>query len=477
MPLPDPRRWRALAVLALAQFMVVLDVTIVNVALPDIQTSLGFTESSLQWVINAYALLFGGFLLLGGRAADLLGRRRVFLAGLGLFTSASLAGGFATSEGLLIGARAVQGLGGALLSPAALSLVVALFAPGRERNTALGVWGALAGLGGTVGVVAGGVLVDALGWEWVFWVNVPIGILVAPLALRLVAESRGDGPRSFDVPGALTATAGVLALVYGVIRTDTGGWGDPVVLGLFAAAAAFLGTFVAIEHRSVAPLMPLRLFASRGLSSGQAVQLLSGGAFISMFFLTALYLQQVLGASALEAGLQFVPMGIAAIAAATVAPQLVGRFGTRPVLLAGAATSVVGLLLLSRAGADGTYAADVLPGLVVFGLGLPLVGVPTNIAAVSEVRAADTGVASGMINASQQIGGALGLAIATTFANGAAGDAAAAGLAGPAALAEGFQRGMTFAALFSALTLVVAAATMPRLRPTEEELALAAVAA
>ncbi len=476
MPTPDPRRWRALAVLALAQFMVVLDVTIVNVALPDIQADLGFSAASLQWVINAYVLLFGGFLLLGGRAADLLGRRRMFLTGLTLFTGASLAGGFASSEGVLIGARAVQGLGAALLSPAALGLVTSIFPAGRERNSALGVWGALAGLGGTVGVVAGGVLVDALGWQWVLWVNVPVGLLVAPAALRVVAESRADNGRGVDVAGALSATGAVLALVYGVIRTNEDGWGSPVVLGLFAAAVALAVLFVRIERRVAAPLVPLRLFASRGLSAGSTAQLLAGASFISMFFLTALYLQDVMGASALRAGLEFVPMGVAAIAAAVTAPALVQRVGTRRVMVAGASISLVGLLLLSRADAGSTYLADVLPGLVVFGIGLPLVGVSTSITAVSEVRHADTGVASGIINAGNQIGGALGLAVVTTLANSRAADAIAGGAGQVAALSDGFQRGMLIAALFAGANLVIGLASMPAVRPTADDLALAAAA-
>ena len=332
--------------LAVAQFMVVLDATIVNVALPSIRTDLGFDATSLQWVVNAYTLLFGGFLLLGGRVGDLVGRRRVFLTGLGLFATASLAGGLASSEGLLIAARAVQGFGAALMSPAALALVVTTFPAGRERATAMGIWASLAGLGGTVGVVAGGVLVDAVGWEWVFFVNVPIAIAVVPFVLRLVRESREEvvGRRTYDVAGAVTATAGLMALVYAVIGTDQHGWTSGRTLGLFAASVALLATFVAIESRSKAPLVPLRLFANRGVSTGNVAQFLNGGAFIGMFFLLALALQSVLGMSAIETGMAFVPMGITAIAGATIAPIAVARLGTRSTFAIGAALGAVEVL-------------------------------------------------------------------------------------------------------------------------------------
>src|SRR4051794_7911133 len=307
------RRWLALAVLALAQFMVVLDVTIVNVALPAIQEALHFSADGLQWIVNAYTLTFGGLLLLGGRLSDLLGRRRVFMTGLGLFAAASLAGGFAPSAGLLIAARAVQGAGAALLSPAALALVTVTFPAGRERNVALGVWGALAGIGGTLGVVAGGVLVDSLGWEWIFFVNVPVAALALVATPRLVGESRNEDARGFDLPGALLGTGGLIALVGAVIRTDVAGWGSAEVLGLFAAAAALLTAFVAVEARTEHPLLPLRLFRIRGLGVSAIALALNGGAFLGMFFLTALYLQQVHGDSALAAGPPLVPVGVAAV--------------------------------------------------------------------------------------------------------------------------------------------------------------------
>src|SRR3954454_6542088 len=365
-------KWLALAVLAVAQFMVVLDVTIVNVALPAIQTDLGFSADGLQWVVNGYTLAFGGLLLLGGRASDLLGRRRLFLIGLALFGAASLAGGFAGSAGVLVGVRAIQGVGAALLSPAALALLTVTFPAGRERNIALGVWGALAGIGGTLGVVAGGVLVDSAGWEWIFFVNVPVAALALLATPVVAAESRGGTARGFDVRGAILGTTGLLALVGAVIRTSAEGWGSAQVLGLFAAAAVLLGASLYAESRAHDPLLPLRLFRIRGLGVSAVALALNGAAFLGMFFLTALYLQEVHGDSALDAGVQFVPMGIAAIVSAVVGAQLVTRLGTRAAYVIGSAVGVVGLLLLSRVGADAAFAPDILPGLLIFGLGLPL---------------------------------------------------------------------------------------------------------
>jgi EmrB/QacA subfamily drug resistance transporter len=476
-PTTDPNRWRALAVIALAQFMVVLDVTIVNVALPDIRSALHFSEESLQWVINAYTLMFGGFLLLGGRVADLLGRRRIFLAGLGLFAAASLVAGLAQTDTMLIAARVVQGLGAAILSPAALAILTVTFAHGRERNIAMGVWGALAGLGGTLGVIVGGVLVDSFGWEWIFFVNVPFAVIVGFTAPMFIRESHsGAVERRFDVSGAVLGTSGVLAMVYAVIRASTAGWGSASVLGLFVAAAALLTAFVLVEQRAKAPLVPMRLFRSRGLSVSSISLALNGSAFLAMFFLTALYLQTVRGASALEAGLQFVPMGIAAIASAVIGSNLITRIGTRPVFTGGALLSVIGLLLLSQVHVDGSYFTDVMPGLIVFGLGLSFVGVPNQISAIMEVSHADAGAASGVISAMFQIGGALGLAVITTFSNTLVGDKIAAGVAQPAALTAGFERGLLIAAGLAAVNLAIAATVAPRERPTEEQLANAIAA-
>jgi EmrB/QacA subfamily drug resistance transporter len=457
-------KWLALAVLAVAQFMVVLDVTIVNVALPAIQSDLGFSADGLQWVVNGYTLAFGGLLLLGGRAGDLLGRRRLFVVGLALFGAASLAGGFATSSGMLIAVRAIQGVGAALLSPAALALLTVTFPAGRERNIALGVWGALAGIGGTLGVVAGGVLVDSAGWEWIFYVNVPVaigGIVAAPM---FVTESRGTA-RGFDFTGAVLGTGGLLALVYGVIRTDAAGWGSGEVLGLFGAAAILLAAFVYAESRATDPLVPLKLFRIRGLGVSAIALGLNGAAFLGMFFMTALYLQQVHGDSALDAGAHFVPMGIAAIASAVVGAQLVTRVGTRAAYLVGSAVGVVGLLLLSRAGTGSGYALDILPGLVIFGLGLPLVGVANQIAAVAEVPHEDAGAASGIVTTAFQVGSAIGLALVSTAATSRVGDAVAAGASQPQALADGFERGMLVAAGLAVLNLLVGAVRAPHIKP------------
>src|SRR5690348_2072001 len=440
-------RWVALAVLALAQFMVVLDVTIVNVALPSIQADLGFSADGLQWVVNAYTLAFGGLLLLGGRMSDLVGRRRVFLTGMGLFAAASLAGGLAPSAGVLIAARAIQGIGAALLSPAALALVTVSFPAGRERNLALGIWGALAGIGGTLGVVAGGALVDSLGWEWIFFVNLPVATIAFVATPLVVQESRGEAPGAgFDFAGAALGTTGLLALVLAVIRTGPAGWGSAQVLGLFGAAVVLLAAFIRVEARTPSPLVPLRLFRSRALSASTLALALNGAAFLGMFFLTALFLQEVHHDTALQAGLHFVPMGVAAIASATVGSQLVTRFGTRVAFLAGAAVGVVGLVLLTQVGAHASYATDILPGLVVFGLGLPLVGVSNQIAAVADVPAEDVGAASGIITTAFQVGGALGLAIVSTAATSRATAALAGGATQAHALTAGYHRGLLVAA-------------------------------
>jgi EmrB/QacA subfamily drug resistance transporter len=469
------RRWLTLTLLATAQFMVVLDLTIVNVALPHIQAALGFSNDGLQWVVSAYTLLFGGFLLLGGRAADLLGRRAVFSAGLGLFTLASLVAGLATSPGMMIAARAAQGLGGAMLSPAALSLLTVTFAHGRERNIALGIWGALAGLGGTLGVVAGGVLVDALGWKWVFFVNVPIGAALVLATLRLVPESRiqRDGRRNFDLPGAVLGTAGMLSLVYGIVRTEVVGWGSVEVIACLAAAAVVLAGFVVAELRASDPLVPPRLFRAQGLRIASLALGLNGAGFLAVFFLTALYLQQVRGDSALLTGVQLLPMGVAAILAAVTVSELVTRVGTRAAQVGGAALSLAGLLLLSRVGATSAYATSLLPGFVLFGAGIIAIGVPAQIAAVAEVREHDAGAASGVVTACYQVGGALGLAVITTIADSRVTHLLAGGASQAHALTAGFQRGIVIAAAIAAINLIVAALS-PRIAPDAGQVAVAA---
>ncbi|MFC9687608.1 MFS transporter [Kribbella sp. NPDC056951] len=469
--------WATLAVLALAQFIVVLDVTIVNVALPDIQADLNFSADSLQWVINAYTLLFGGFLLLGGRMADLLGARRVFVGGLVLFGITSLVAGLANSPEFLIGARAVQGLGGALLSPAALAILTMTFAHGRERNIAMGVWGGLAGLGGTLGVVAGGVLVDALSWQWVFFVNVPIVIALVALIPVFVPDVRHHvGARTFDTLGAVLGTSGLMAIVYGVVRSEPQGWGSAEVIGVLTAGVILMVAFVIVERRSAAPLVPMRLFRSRALSVSGASLSLNGAAFLSMFFLTAIYLQQVRGDSALEAGVHFLPMGGAAIVGAVLASQLVQRIGTRTVQLAGAVLSVGALLWLSQADATGSYTTQLLPGLILFGFGIIGVGVPGQITAVSEVQHAEAGAASGVVNAMYQVGGALGLAIVTTLSISHTTAELTHGATQQHALEAGFERGLLVAALFSLANVFLTLAS-PQLQPTADQLTEATAAA
>jgi EmrB/QacA subfamily drug resistance transporter len=469
--------WATLAVLAFAQFIVVLDVTIVNVALPHIQTDLHFSATNLQWVISAYTLLFGGFLLLGGRVADLLGSRRVFVVGLAVFGVASLACGLAGSPGVLIGARAVQGLGAALLSPAALSILTVTFPHGRERNIAMGVWGGLAGLGGTLGVVAGGLLVDSLDWRWVFFVNVPIVVLIVVLTPRFIQHIPGvTGTRAFDAAGAALGTTGLLALVYGVVRAEPAGWSSPEVIGFLVGGVALLAGFIAVERRSPAPLVPLRLFHSRALSTSSTALGLNGAAFLAMFYLTSLYLQQVRGDSALEAGLQFLPMGGAAIAAAVLSTQLVQRFGTKPVQIVGGVLMLAGLALLMGASAHGSYAGELLPGLILFGLGIITVGVPAQIAAVADVKHHEAGAASGVVTAFYQVGGALGLAVVTTLSLSDTTSALASGASQQQALLDGFHRGLLVAGLFTVVTIGMSLVS-PRISPSAEQIAEASAAA
>ena len=392
---PQDKKWLALALLALAQFVVVLDASIVNVALPSIGTDLEFSQSDLSWVVNGYTLFFGGFLLLGGRMADLIGRRRMFVGGLVLFALASLAGGLATSSGMLIAARAVQGLGAALLSPAALSLVTVIFSEGAERNKALGVWGAVAGSGGAAGVLLGGILTEYAGWEWVLFVNVPIGLAVAFAAFRVLAESKIEGPRHFDVAGAVTITAGLSLLVYALVDTVNAGWGSTQTLVLIAIAVALIGAFVAIELRSQHPLVSFRIFRMRTLTGANVVALLVAMALFSMFFFISLYMQQVLGYEPLTAGLAYLPLAFTIIISAGVASQLTTRIGFKPVLATGLVFVAVGLVWFSRVSTDGGYVGDILFPSLVAAVGLGLAFVPVTIAAVSGVREREAGLASG----------------------------------------------------------------------------------
>jgi EmrB/QacA subfamily drug resistance transporter len=464
----DAKRWAALVVVAAAQFMVVLDASIVNVALPSIKTDLGFSESSLQWVVNAYTLAFGGFLMLGGRAADLFGRRRVFIVGLGIFSLASLAGGFATSAGWLIAARGVQGLGAAIVSPAALSIVTTTFTEGAERNKALGIWGALAGAGGAVGVLMGGVLTSGLGWQWVLFVNAPIGAAAALAAPRFVRESRGEQRTSMDVAGALTVTAGLVALVYALVDAHSAGWGSLQTIGLLALSAVLLVTFVLVELRTPHPIMPLTIFRNRNVASADAVALLVGASLFSMFFFISLYLQQVLGDSALRAGLSYLPLAFSIIFSAGAASQLVTRIGPKPVLVGGLVLTTVGLVLFTGVSAGGSYTADVLIPSIVVALGLGFSFVPLTIIAVAGVTHHEAGMASGLINTAQQVGGALGLAVLSSIAAARTADVLGPGRPSAGALrgalTEGFQSAFAVGAGFAALGVVLAVLVVPRVR-------------
>jgi EmrB/QacA subfamily drug resistance transporter len=455
-PAVDRGKWIALALLAAAQFVVILDASIVNVALPSIGRDLDFSQQNLSWVVNAYTLVFGGFLLLGGRMADLFGRRRLFIGGLILFALASLAGGLSQTEGQLIAARAVQGLGAALLSPAALSIVTTMFAEGAERNRAMGVWGAVAGSGGAAGVLLGGMLTAWLGWEWVLFVNVPIGIAAAALAPRLLPESRSEERGGFDLAGAISITAGLSLLVYALVDANDAGWGSLQTLGLGALAVLLIAAFVAIESRVAKPLVPFGIFRLRTLTGANVVALLVAAALFAMFFFVSLYMQQVLGYDALKAGLAYLPLAFGIIVSAGIASTLTTRIGFKPVLAGGLLLVAGGLFWFGQVSADGGYVSDILFPSLLAALGLGFAFVPLTIASVSGVKPDDAGLASGLINTSQQVGGALGLAILAAVANGRTGD-----VQGPPAVAltEGFQSaflvGMILALVGAALTLVL----------------------
>ena len=413
----DRKRWLALAVIVAAQFMVVLDVAIVNVALPSIKTDLHFSESNLQWVITAYSILFGGVLLLGGRLADILGRRKLFIAGIALFTVSSLLDGLAWSEGSLIAFRALQGLGAALVSPAALSILTTTFAEGRERNRALGIWGAVSGSGAAAGVLLGGALTSAFSWSWIFFVNVPVGLVVLVLSPLLLRESRADLPdRHFDVSGAAAITGGLMLLVYALTRATTHGWGSGSTIALLAASAALIAGFIVIELRSRAPLLPLGIFRLRTLTGSNVTGLLLAAALFSQFFLLTLYMQQVLHYSALKTGVAYVGITLTIIIVSAVAQALVTRIGVRPLLPIGMALAAVALVLYARLPVHGHYFTDLFPAFLIGGVGMALVFVPMSIGALTGVRADEAGIASGLINTSQQIGGAIGVAVASTIA-------------------------------------------------------------
>jgi EmrB/QacA subfamily drug resistance transporter len=447
--------------------MIVLDATIVNVALPSIRADLGFTEASLAWVVNAYLLTFGGFLLLGGRAGDLFGPRRVFLIGIALFTIASLACGLATTKGLLVAARAVQGLGGATVAAVALSLIMRLFTEPAERAKAMGVFGFVAAGGGSLGVVAGGVLTDVLDWHWIFLVNIPIGIAVYFASLRLLPGEKEEVARGpVDVLGAVTVTSALMLAVYGIVNANSAGWGSGQTLGLLAGAVVLLAVFLVIESRAPAPLVPLRLFRLRNVAGANAVSVLMAAAMFGWFFLSALYLQRVLGYSPLEVGLAFLPatllMGVLSLG---ISAKIVLRFGIRAPLATGLGLFALGLALFARAPADGTYVLDVLPSMLMLGLGGAISFNPLLLAAMSDVDPTESGLASGIVNTSQMMGGALGLAVLASLAASRTSSLEAAGRDAAAALNGGyhlaFAIGTAFALAAVGLTLALIRAGVP----------------
>jgi EmrB/QacA subfamily drug resistance transporter len=452
------RRWTALILLCVAQFVVVLDASIVNVALPSIGRGLHFSEQNLPWVVNAYVIAFGGFLLLGGRAADLLGRRRVFMAGLVLVAVASLAAGFSANQGQLIAARAAQGLGAAVISPAALSIVTNLFADGAERNKALGAWGAVAGSAGAAGVLLGGILTDGLGWEWVLWVNVPVALIALALTPGLIPESRSESAtRHFDTAGAVSITAGLSLLAYALLDASSAGWGSAKIIGLLALSVALIGAFIVIELRSAAPLVPFRIFRLRTLTGANVVGVLLGASLFSMFFFISLYMQQVLGYSPIHAGLSYLPLAVMIFVSAGLGGQLVTRFGFKPILAAGMLLVAGGLVWFSRVSVGGGFISDILGPSLLAAAGLGFGFVTSTIAAVSGVKAQEQGLASGLINTSQQIGGALGLAVLSTIATTRTHDVMASGGSTlRRALTDGFQSAFLGGAVLASLGFLAA---------------------
>ena len=483
---PATNRWLVLVIACLAQFMVVLDATIVNVALPSIQRGLHFSSASLPWVINAYTLIFGGFLMLGGRAADLIGRKRLFAAGIALFSLASLLNGVAQSPAMLIVGRGLQGLGGALLSPAALSILTTTFTRTDERTKALGIWSAIAAGGGAVGLLLGGVLTDLASWPWIFIVNVPVGVAALLATLRFVPESRSDMPhRTFDLAGAATVTMGLVVLVYAIVKSQAYGWGSPKTIALMAAGVALLAVFIAIERRSKAPLVRLNIFRLRTLAVADVVLLLVASGMFGMFFFASLYVQDILGYSPLRAGLAFLPVTAGIVIGAGVAQQLIRRIGVRNVALVGITIATAGMAVLTQLPVHGTYLGNLLVGLLPMSIGMGLTFVPITLLGTGAVSDDDAGLASGLFNTAQQVGGSLGLAILSTLAasqtssllHGAGAHASVASTL--TARVSGYQVAFTAAAaMLGAAALILAIALRGRhVRALERELVPAAAPA
>jgi EmrB/QacA subfamily drug resistance transporter len=459
----DPLRWKALAVLGIAYLMVVLDVSVVNVALASIQTDLDFAPGNLQWVVSAYALTFGGFLLLGGRAGDLLGRRKMFMLGLALFAGFSLLCGFSTSGGMLIAARALQGVAGAILSPSVFSIVTVTFEEGSERNKALGILGAIAGSGAAIGVLLGGVLTEYAGWEWIFYINAPIAVIAFLLTRRFVRESRLDvAQRRFDAAGAITITLGLMLLVYGLTQAPSKGWGSAQTIGALIGFVVLMGLTLLIESRSKWPLVDLKFFRKRTPTAANIVGFGLGTMMFGMFFLLSLYMQQVLGYSALKTGVGYLAVALSAIVSSGVAQALVTRAGVKPVLVTGLGLVGGGLIYFTQISVNGSYVSDLLPGFLLLGIGLGFSFVPISIAALSGIEPREAGLASGLINTSQQIGGALGVAILTTVATTRTENLISEGTPQPNALTDGFSLAFWVAAGFAAISIIATLVAIKR---------------
>jgi EmrB/QacA subfamily drug resistance transporter len=452
-------KWIALAVLCLAFFMDILDVAIVNVALPTIQEDLNFTQQNLAWVVSAYALTYGGLLLLGGRIADRLGRRMIFMAGVSTFALSSLVAGLAWADSVLIAARAFQGVGAAMMTPAALSLVMNTFTEGGERNKALGIWGAVGASGGTMGVLLGGIFTDTIGWEWIFYLNVPVSALILIATPLFVAESRAQNTgKSFDIPGAATITGAIALLTYGLIDAESAGWSSPQTILLFVASAVLFVSFVVIERRSASPLVPFSIFRLRSLTGANVGGFALGASIFGMIFIVTLFMQQVLGYSPIKTGFAWLAMSLAALVSAIITSQAVTKVGVRGPMVGGLVLAAIGFGLLAGVPIDASYATDILPGLLIFGTGLGMAFVSASIGALEGVKERDSGLASGLINTMQQVGGALGVAILATIALSKSNDLIDSGEERAAALTSGFSAalyaGVGFA-LFGAIAAFV----------------------
>jgi EmrB/QacA subfamily drug resistance transporter len=461
----DPHRWVALAVLATLQFMLILDATVVNVALPSIRADLGFSRADLAWVVDAYVLVAGGFLLLGGRLADLLGRRRIFLAGALAFALGSLLSGLAQDQVMLIGSRALQGLGEALAGPAALSIIAVLFVDSREKTKALSIWGALAGLGGTVGVLLSGAILDVADWRWIFWINLPVAAAVVLASLRVVPNDRHRARTGFDLAGAVTATGGITALVYALLEANRHGWTSTTILAFFALGAALLVAFVAIEGRVRAPLIPLRFFRSRGPITASGLMVLLTSALYGMFFLLTLYMQLGLGWTPLRTGLAYVIFGIGTLLGVSAASQLVPRIGVRPPVVGGMTLAAVGFFLLTRLPIHSRYWSHMVPAMILISLGLGLGFVSLTMLAVSDASEADAGLAAGLVTTAQQVGGALGLAVLVSVATARASSLLGSGHAPAVAQLAGGHLAFAVGAVLLAIGALLATVLIGRVKP------------